>query len=415
LLPGDAEMKLTIQEFQLVSPKMSAFRVALIYVLLGVLWILLSDKLVSAFVRGEALITKAQTIKGWFYVAVTGVLLYFLVLRDMARQARVEAELRKVNETLTALLKACPSAVVALDSEGKILMWHPLAERIANRGESEVLGASLEAVFGPLGFSAELDSLFKQALSGRVITDVEVLARSPEGRTSAYSASAAPVYSESGRERPSGVVIVLHDITERRRSELELAQLNQRLLDAEQQKKRFYREVIRAVTNGKLHLVEPHEIPTSGEKVLDEPVRNAEECTLTRRRIREIGLQAGLTPDDASDLESAVGEALVNAVKHGVDAHCTVFLDGERISVRVADRGRGIRPEDLPASVLRPGFSTTVSMGMGYTIMLETADQIWLSTGPEGTVVQVEKAIKPEARPEPPINAALRRLWSQAN
>jgi hypothetical protein len=54
-------------------------------------------------------------------------------------------------------------------------------------------------------------------------------------------------------------------------------------------------------------------------------------------------------------------------------------------------------------------------MGMGYTIMLETADQIWLSTGPEGTVVQVEKAIKPEARPEPPINAALRRLWSQAN
>lgn len=408
-------MKLAVQESKLVSPKMSAFRIALIYVLLGVLWILLSDKLVLVFIRGEVLITKAQTIKGWFYVAITGVLLYFLVLRDMERQARVELELRKVNETLTALLKACPSAVVALDAEEKILMWHPLAERIADRSESEVLGASLKSVFEPLGFSAELDSLFKQALSGKVITDVELQARTPEGRTSAYSASAAPVYSESGGDRPSGVVIVLHDVTERRRSELELAQLNQRLLDAEQQKKRFYREVIRAVTNGKLHLVEPHEIPTSGEKVLDEPIRNAEECTLTRRRIREIGQQAGLSPDDVSDLESAAGEALVNAVKHGVDARCTVFLNGERISVRVVDRGRGIRPEDLPASVLRPGFSTTVSMGMGYTIMLETADQIWLSTGPDGTIVQLEKAINPESRPEPPINVALRRLWSQVN
>ena len=39
---------------------------------------------------------------------------------------------------------------------------------------------------------------------------------------------------------------------------------------------------------------------------------------------------------------------------------------------------------------------------MGYTIMLELADRLWLSTGPEGTILQIEKRVHPEETSEEP-------------
>ena len=45
----------------------------------------------------------------------------------------------------------------------------------------------------------------------------------------------------------------------------------------------------------------------------------------------------------------------------------------------------------------RYGFSTKVSLGMGYKMLLQLCDHVWLSTTPEGTVVQVEKKIAPPA------------------
>jgi anti-sigma regulatory factor (Ser/Thr protein kinase) len=78
--------------------------------------------------------------------------------------------------------------------------------------------------------------------------------------------------------------------------------------------------------------------------------------------------------------------------------------------VRIEDHGPGIRPENLPATILQPGFSTAVSLGMGYTIMLKLADQVWLATSPAGTAVQVDKLVHPPQSPEDPVAAALDRL-----
>ncbi|HOQ29517.1 MAG TPA: ATP-binding protein, partial [Armatimonadota bacterium] len=196
----------------------------------------------------------------------------------------------------------------------------------------------------------------------------------------------------------AGVVVVFRDITERKRVERELNQAHQSLLNAEVEKKRFYREVIRAVTQDKLHLVDAGEIPIKGQCILQVDLTDIEGYRSLRKRLRDVALDAGMDPEDAEDLVLGVGEAVINAVKHGREGRAEIYTAPGCIIARVSDRGEGIRAEQIPATILLPGYSTQISLGMGFTIMLQVMDRVWLATGPEGTTIQLERSLLAQER-----------------
>jgi anti-sigma regulatory factor (Ser/Thr protein kinase) len=168
-------------------------------------------------------------------------------------------------------------------------------------------------------------------------------------------------------------------------------------LHAEVEKKRFYREVLCAVTNGKFMLVDPDELPDPGTLVTELPIVEGQDYAAARDRIQELALECGMPTERAGDLVLAAGEAITNAIKHATDARCLVYRRPDAVVVRVTDRGSGIHAHDLPGAVLIPGFSTKVSLGMGYTLMLQLTDCIELATGPAGTIIQITKKLAPEA------------------
>ena len=69
----------------------AALRIAAIYLAVGGLWILLSDKAVSAIFPDPETITQLSIYKGWFYVLTTAVLLYGLIRRSVERIHASEA------------------------------------------------------------------------------------------------------------------------------------------------------------------------------------------------------------------------------------------------------------------------------------------------------------------------------------
>ncbi|MDX9883525.1 MAG: HAMP domain-containing sensor histidine kinase [Prolixibacteraceae bacterium] len=72
-----------------------ALKISIIYLLLGFLWILFSDKIILSFTENNDQLTQIQTYKGWFYVTATAFLLYLLVQREMARKNAIEEKLRQ--------------------------------------------------------------------------------------------------------------------------------------------------------------------------------------------------------------------------------------------------------------------------------------------------------------------------------
>lgn len=80
-------------------------RISLIYVIVALLWIFFSDHALTRFFSGPSLVT-ANLYKGYLFVLVTGVLLFFLVSRDIADIERSHAELvRGYDQTIRALVE----------------------------------------------------------------------------------------------------------------------------------------------------------------------------------------------------------------------------------------------------------------------------------------------------------------------
>lgn len=76
-------MKVARKNFRPPPEKPIALRIVAIYLLVGGLWILLSDQLLRVLVTDPAFFSWLQTLKGWFFVLVTAALLYALIRRHV--------------------------------------------------------------------------------------------------------------------------------------------------------------------------------------------------------------------------------------------------------------------------------------------------------------------------------------------
>jgi two-component sensor histidine kinase len=88
-----------------LPPMLAAvLRVVLPYLILGAAWILFSDQILLSFINDPATLIRVSTLKGWAYVLITGILLFFLVYGELRRQGALEAELREGLKEKGALL-----------------------------------------------------------------------------------------------------------------------------------------------------------------------------------------------------------------------------------------------------------------------------------------------------------------------
>lgn len=74
-------------------------RITIIYLLLGILWIIFSDQLLNTIFHDAEKVAVLQTFKGWFYVLITGIFFYYFIKKhlDRLRETEVELELHKNN------------------------------------------------------------------------------------------------------------------------------------------------------------------------------------------------------------------------------------------------------------------------------------------------------------------------------
>ena len=161
--------------------------------------------------------------------------------REVARRTRSEEALREQKEWLAVTLQSIGDAVIATDPAGAVIFMNPVAEGLTGWSGAEAAGRSLDEVFRIVNEETRQpveNPVTKCIREDRVVglaNHTVLIAR--DGTERAIDDTAAPLRKPGGRM--DGVVLVFHDVGDRRVLERELNQRVAMLAEADRHKDEF--------------------------------------------------------------------------------------------------------------------------------------------------------------------------------
>lgn len=180
-----------------ISP---AVRISLLYLILGGAWIALSDRVLEILVHDPHRINIIQTYKGWFYVVITSLLLYYLVKSSNSKLQREEkkfttlfsgfpiglfrsnrnGELLDVNQSLVTLLGYPDKSSLLKVNFQTIIVGsndcEQIGEALINPGESQTCSVNL-IKFDKTKIWGELNVTLSEENNGQFILEGGVIDR----------------------------------------------------------------------------------------------------------------------------------------------------------------------------------------------------------------------------------------------
>ena len=315
------------------------------------------------------------------YPAEDGISLFY---RDITARKRAQEELKRSEQRYRSLIDAMAEIVWTNSPDGEMRGPQPGWSSFTGQTEAECQGFGWAQAVHPEDAQPTVDA-WNQAVADRKPFLFDHRVRRHDGVYRTFAIRAVAVLEDDGTVREW--VGVHTDITERRTMEA----AREALLA---QQGVFLRDVLSSVTEGRLLLsTSPAQLPI--------PLTpHGEAIALTREgglrglrlRVQEAAEGAGHSEERQFDLVTAVNEAGMNCIVHGGGGtgQVSVGEDGT-VQVRVEDQGGGIAVENLPRATLARGFSTKATLGHGLKMMIETADRLYLLTGPSGTTVVLEQ------------------------
>ena len=150
------------------------------------------------------------------------------LLAGMQRASRVRH--RQQREWLAVTLSSIGDAVIATDTGGEITFLNPVAEALTGWKEQEVLGRPVQDVFRIINEQTRQQSddivarVLREGVTVALANHTAIQTR--DGREIPIEDSAAPIKGADGKM--TGVVVVFHDVAQKRRAQEALAQSEQR-------------------------------------------------------------------------------------------------------------------------------------------------------------------------------------------
>jgi PAS domain S-box-containing protein len=166
-----------------------------------------------------------------FSIGAVSIVLYRKANSEIVKRKKAEEELKNINTTLQAVIKASPLPIVGVDTAGSTVLWNPAAERVFGWTEQEVLGR--QPLIVPPDLQQEHISFRNRIIDDDTITGVETRRMKKDGTLIDVTVSSATIHDEQGLS--VAAMGIYEEITDRKKAEDEvrfLAAIIQDLPDA---------------------------------------------------------------------------------------------------------------------------------------------------------------------------------------
>jgi PAS domain S-box-containing protein len=190
-----------------------ALRIVAIYMLIGVLWILLTDTLLSNLIGSHDLYARIAIFKGWFYVAFTALMLHLLIRQGISVLTRSEQVAHASESKYRMLMEQASDGIFVFDVDGRFLDVNTKACEMLGYSHEELSRLNVSDVI-----SSEEDAgrpvAFLNLRTGEAIRSERTMVRK-DG--SLFSAEIGMKMLDDGR-----IQAIVRDVTERKEHERHL-------------------------------------------------------------------------------------------------------------------------------------------------------------------------------------------------
>jgi len=134
-------LKMDIKKVKIIIKtclKNAAFKVALIYACLAVLWILFSDQILLLFIKDAEALTMLQMFKGWFFVLATSVIIYFLLRSEISKITQAQETLIKEKTFIEKVINSMPGIFYAFNESHQLLKWNRNLQNLSGKSPDEM-------------------------------------------------------------------------------------------------------------------------------------------------------------------------------------------------------------------------------------------------------------------------------------
>ncbi|MBM7649885.1 PAS domain S-box-containing protein [Bacillus ectoiniformans] len=199
-----------------------ALKIAFTYVLLGILWVILSDY-VSVILAQEklSLYIYFQRYKGWFFIFLTGITIFLLVYRRTneliltnERLTEKEQQLQIQNQHYLSLFERNPDGVFEISLNGNVVSVNQEAEELLESSLEELREVRLRK-FLDEEHIRRVTHHFIDGLKGKA-SRFEAKIHLPNNKSKILRCSLLPIIVN---EKVTGMYAVARDITQYRKNE----------------------------------------------------------------------------------------------------------------------------------------------------------------------------------------------------
>ncbi len=203
----------------------AVLKIVAVYAFFAALWIFLSDKALDAIIPSPDKWATFAIVKGWFFVAITSMLLYFLIERFLREANELTEQRLRTLRLLEVIADKSDDAIYVKDLEGRYLLHNRAAAAYLGKTPDDIIGHDDFALF-PKEEADHLITHHKKLIAEQRTETREEAVQTKLGRR-IFVATKGPLYGPDGQI--FGTFGISRDITEWRRNELELTRLNRAL------------------------------------------------------------------------------------------------------------------------------------------------------------------------------------------
>ncbi len=206
-----------------------AIGIALVYALIGALWVPSSDWALRQWVDDPELLALLQTWKGWFFTAISSLVLFLVLMRMFRKDAlrelasiRQQNDLRALSRFQDGVIDNASIWITVIDAEARITVWNKAAEQISGYAREDVLGRTdIWTLLYP-------DAVYRNSIADKVraileqgeeVAGFQTIIRCRDGQQRTMAWNSRRFVSEGGEV---GSIAIGQDVTEREQMQEEL-------------------------------------------------------------------------------------------------------------------------------------------------------------------------------------------------